>query len=521
LVEKSLAVVETTETEPRLRLLETTRAYALERLAESGEWEAVAHRHAEYYRNLFERAEGEAAAPAGEWLADYAPEIDNLRTALDWAFSPGGDASVGVALTAAAVPLWMHLSLMDECRARVEQALAAIKAGADKNARREMKLHAARAVLLPYIRSDISEIGVASAKALQLAEMLGDFEYQLRSLWSQWYFHSANGRYRVALARAQRFSTIAANQADATDQLTGEILVGVSLHYLGDQPGARGHIGHALEHAPLQRSQIIRFLVDQRVFAGAYLSRILWLQGFPEQAMRTAERCIDDARAANHAVSLCNALALGACLIALLVGDLAKAERYIGILLDHSKKSALPVSRAYGRSYDGVLAIERGDLDSGLRLLRAGLDDFEEMTPRRYPTRPAFPAQLARALAGVGRIADGLAAIDEVLAWTADTEADWFIAELLRVKGELLLLQGAPEAAATAEDHFRQALDWARRQGALSWELRAATSLARLLRDRDRIGEARDLLSSVYGRFTEGFGTADLKTAKVLLDDLQ
>jgi predicted ATPase len=88
------------------------------------------------------------------------------------------------------------------------------------------------------------------------------------------------------------------------------------------------------------------------------------------------------------------------------------------------------------------------------------------------------------------------------------------------VKGELLLLQGAPEAAATAEDHFRQALDWARRQGALSWELRAATSLARLLRDRDRIGEARDLLSSVYGRFTEGFGTADLQAAKQLLDKL-
>jgi len=120
----------------------------------------------------------------------------------------------------------------------------------------------------------------------------------------------------------------------------------------------------------------------------------------------------------------------------------------------------------------------------------------------------------------VGRFADGLAAIEEVLAWTADTEGDWFIAELLRVKGELLLLQGAPEAAATAEDHFRQALDWARRQGALSWELRAATSLARLLRDRDRIGEARDLLSSVYGRFTEGFGTADLQAGKKLLGEL-
>ena len=142
------------------------------------------------------------------------------------------------------------------------------------------------------------------------------------------------------------------------------------------------------------------------------------------------------------------------------------------------------------------------------------------MTPRRYPTRPAFPAQLARALAGVGRIADGLAAIDEVLAWTADTEADWFTAELLRVKGELLLLRGAPEAAATAEDHFRQALDWARRQGALSWELRAATSLARLRRDQGRPADATACLQPIYDRFTEGFGTADLIAARRLLDKL-
>jgi predicted ATPase len=94
------------------------------------------------------------------------------------------------------------------------------------------------------------------------------------------------------------------------------------------------------------------------------------------------------------------------------------------------------------------------------------------------------------------------------------------IAELLRVKGELHLLQGAPGAAAAAENHFRQALDWARQQGALSWELRAATSLARLLRDRDRVDEARDLLAPIYDRFTEGFGTADLQAAKRLIDAL-
>src|SRR6202023_3830789 len=97
-------------TRPRFRLLQTARAYALERLCESGEREVVAHRHAEYYRNLLGRAEGEVAArPAGEWLADYAPEIDNLRVALNWAFSPSGVESIGVALTVAAIPLWLQL----------------------------------------------------------------------------------------------------------------------------------------------------------------------------------------------------------------------------------------------------------------------------------------------------------------------------------------------------------------------------------------------------------------------------
>jgi predicted ATPase len=89
---------------------------------------------------------------------------------------------------------------------------------------------------------------------------------------------------------------------------------------------------------------------------------------------------------------------------------------------------------------------------------------------------------------------------------------------LLRIRGGLLLLQGGSGAAAAAEGHFRQALDWARRQGALSWELRAATSLARLLRDHDRCAEAMALVAPIYNRFTEGFETADLKAAKALLD---
>jgi predicted ATPase len=125
LIAKSLVVAEVDGYVASYRLLDTTRAYALEKLGESGEREWLARSHAEYYRDLFERAETEwERRPPAEWLADHGGQIDNLRAALDWAFSPGGDASVGVALTAAALPLWMHLSLLNECRQRVELALA-------------------------------------------------------------------------------------------------------------------------------------------------------------------------------------------------------------------------------------------------------------------------------------------------------------------------------------------------------------------------------------------------------------
>jgi predicted ATPase len=123
-------------------------------------------------------------------------------------------------------------------------------------------------------------------------------------------------------------------------------------------------------------------------------------------------------------------------------------------------------------------------------------------------------------LGRAGQIADGLAAIEAAIEQFEPTGELWGIAEMLRIKGELLLLQGAPDAGTSAEDCFRRALDRARRQGALSWELRAAMSLARLWRDQARSKEEHALLAQVYARFTEGFSTADLKEAKTLLEEL-
>jgi predicted ATPase/DNA-binding winged helix-turn-helix (wHTH) protein len=520
LVAKSLVGAEI-EGAARYRLLDTTRAYALETLDERGERERIARRHAEYYRDLFDRAELEwERRPAADWLADYGRQIDNLRAALDWAFSPRGDALVGAALTAAAVPLWMQLSLMEECRGRVEQALAALGSAADRGARREMKLHAALAASLTFTKgATVPEIGAAWTKALEIAESLHDTEHQLRALWGLWLFYTASSQHRIALALAQKFHSVAASPADLNDRLIGERLIGVSQHYLGDQLSARRYIEHMLAHyvPPASKAHVIRFQSDQRATARAFLARVLWLQGFPDQAAGTVKSAVDEARATNHANSLCYALGHAACLIALLNGDLATAEHYVGMLLDQSTRHALPVWRALGRSYQGALTIKRGDVITGLRLLRAG---FEELGEASFAALQLIPFLIAEALAHAGRIAEGLAAIEEAIDRSERTEERWRMAELLCVNGELLLSQDAGGSAA-AEHHFRQALDLARRQGALSWELRAATSLARLLRNQGCPAVALATLQPVYERFTEGFETVDLKAAKALLDDLR
>jgi hypothetical protein len=283
--------------------------------------------------------------------------------------------------------------------------------------------------------------------------------------------------------------------------------------------GARRSLERSLAHdvAPARKWQIVRFEVDGRASGRTNLARAMLLQGLSDQAMRMAELSVADARAADHAITLGLALAMAACPIALFIGDLSAAEHYVEMLLDHSIRHALARWRAFARSYQGVLLIQRGDLGSGLRVLRAGFDE-----PGSAGAVPRFFTSLmAEAMGRAGRIAEGLAAIEETIVHSNRSEERWAIAELVRIKGELVLLQNAPGATEAAEEDFRQAIDCARRQAALSWELRAAMSLARLWRDQGRTSQAHDFLVRVYDRFTEGFATADLTAAQALIDGLR
>ncbi len=187
LVAKSLISVNAKGQTPIYRLLDTTRAYAMEKLVESGEFSAIARLHAAHYRVVLVRAGGDAETMVlREWLSTYARQVDNVRRALDWAFSADGDPMLGVALTEAALPLWMHLSLMNECRSRVAQSLSILTSRAQRNPRLELQFQHALGAVLLNIEASGPEIETALNEALRIADDLNDTDYKLRILWCLW-----------------------------------------------------------------------------------------------------------------------------------------------------------------------------------------------------------------------------------------------------------------------------------------------------------------------------------------------
>jgi predicted ATPase len=518
LVEKSLVVVETTETEPRLRLLETTRVYALEKLAESSERAAVARRHAEYFRELLETAPTGVAV--GDFDVGFTAEISNIRASLLWAFSGDGDPRIAVAVATASAQLWLELSLLAECHDWTSKALALLTTE-DKGTRREMVLLAAFGISLRFTTGLTEEAYRWLTRALDLAEQFNDADYKLRIFHVLCTYHAWRGDLRAALAIGRRCEAFAAGAIDPSAQPTADRMLGIVQFFLGDLASARTHLQRALERFPpaSRRNDLLRFGVDQRLNGLSHKSDTLWLQGLVDQALQLARTSLAEARTLGHPVSLCNALVQLAA-ISLRVGDIETSVRCIEELHDQAVQHALDSYNPAAVGLSGQLSVKRRDVTTAVRLLRAALDKSPRGSYTYYALYTPFATDLALAEAKSGHVDRGRAAIDEALQRIERNEESWYLPEALRIKGELFLLQSTPGVAERAEDLFRKALDKARRQEALSWELRAATSLARLLRDRDRIGEARDLLAPIYGRFTEGFGTADLREAKRLIDAL-
>jgi predicted ATPase/DNA-binding winged helix-turn-helix (wHTH) protein len=519
LVEKSLVVCELTEPNVRYRLLDTMRTYAREKLDEAGEAESYAKRHAEHLRRVFERAEAEwDTRNTTEWLRDHARQIDDLRAALDWAFSASGDAATGMALAAAAVPLWFQMSLINEGIARVTQALAALGSVPDPDGRRSMRLYAALGSFGRYAGASLVDNTAAWSTALELADRLGDVDYQLRALWALW-ANQNHSDYRLSLDLARRFRNVASGAPDPMDGLVGERMIGHSLHLLGNHAEAREHTERMLDRyvAPVRRSHVVRFHVDQTVMARNTLARILWMQGFAGRALREVEENVALARSLGHPLPICNALALGACPVALLASDLPAAEGYVAMLRQRASEHALDIWPAYADCYEGELLVLHGDPVRGLALLQPAVDELRRRGLGEYLT--SFLRALAQGLARTGDTHAAMEVIEEALARCRQTGETWSMPELLRLRGHILLEQSVKDVG-RAEQAFLDSLRAARAQDALSWELRVATSLAELWSGMERRVQACDLLTAAISRQVADERTTDLLRAEALLQDL-
>ncbi|WP_207458264.1 winged helix-turn-helix domain-containing protein [Azospirillum sp. SYSU D00513] len=493
LVAKSLVAADACSGLTRYRLLDTTRLYASEKLVDTGDAGPAMARLAEHLRAFLESAEHELhSMPVSEWSRDYAQHTDDLRAALEWTFAERGDPLLGVRLTIAALPFFHRLSLLDECLAWVTRAINYLEAHPSLDERSRMKLYAALG--WPQIcPTDAPEHGaVAWSIALRIAEDIGDIDHQLRAIWALWVDAINRAEPRLGLTFTERFRALAPSSADPADAIIGKRLHGATLHWLGRHAEAREQLQQMLgEYTALPASRhSVRFQFDQTVTARIVLARSSWILGDEDQALREVEDTLAYARVIQHNLSLSNALAEAACPLSLLAGRDDLAGHYVSLLREHTKALSLDVWNCYANCFEAEIALRNGRPDDCLRLLNTSLPVLRKSGFTLF--RTIFQSVAARALRDMGKHADALAAVDSAIARCASSGERWCLAELHRVKGTILSVDGLPGASDRAGDSFRQAIAEARRDGAVAWERRANADLLALptphrVPERDRI----------------------------------
>jgi predicted ATPase/DNA-binding winged helix-turn-helix (wHTH) protein len=514
LVAKSLVSADAGGPVVLYRLLEITRVYALEKLRSAGDFDIYARRHAQHYLDWFKSAEANwQTLTHAEWLVEYGRRIDDLRAALNWGYSSNGDIAIAASLTAASIALLPTLA-PGEALQYIERALGSRTAVSTLTAHEETRLLRVLAGALtltkgpqPYVRKFLTE-------ALEIAERMDDVNGRVQALLNLSVNYLWTGSYRESAALAERSCAAGGESSDVGHRLMGAGVAAHAFYCLGEFGDAQRHIDSILNEDSSSRQY---WFFGFRNAAQTARANLQWLRGSPDRAMRSVETTVQQAEANGVPIIRMNTFAEAACPIALYVGDFAAAERWIATLLDLSTRGGVPLRSAHGRCLKGMLLLTRGDR-AGLPLLESALDWLREANFAYFRAIPT--AALAQGLAEAGEMTRARDIIDEALEQATRSEEHWCMPELLRIKGEILLSDGAQNATGEAEDYFRQALDRARHLEALSWELRAATSLAKLWRRDGKTAKAKELLSSVYDRFTEGFETADLKAARALTDAL-
>jgi len=459
-------------------------------------------------------------AQIAEALETGSPEVmDNQPELVARHYTEAGLVEKSVTCWGKAAHMSVARSAMAEAAAQFYKALdqLALLPDGPGRQRRELEFHSALGGALQAAKGYAApETGRAYARAQELWEQLGSPVEFLRVPVRQSVYHAIRGELDLALRLDEELLRLSRQHNEYAGLVLGHICSGRELMYMGRFAASRLHLEEVLAlYDPISHHSVIhRTGDDPHVVSLAFSGIVLFCLGYPDQALARSNAAIAEARRLAHPPSLAQSLTAAARLLSV-VGDNAALEQRVGELVSVATEQGFPHWRAAGTIYRGWLQVNNGNVTGGLCLLRSGSAALRSTGAESL--RPYHIALLARAHEIAGHIEEAATQLDDAVQIVERTGERWFEPELYRHKGRLLLRRGDAEAA---EQQYRKALNIAREQEAKLWELRGAVSLARLRRDQGRYAEARDLLAQVYGWFTEGFDTPDLKEAKALFDEL-
>ena len=509
LVAKSLVSPITGRTPQRYRLLDTTRAYASAKLDKSGHYQDVARRHAEFFASVLKSVTEHEGYAAGTFMES----LNDVRSALEWCFTAGGEASIGVSLAAASATPFLEHALVGECHRWTQQAIACLTES-ERGTALELELQTSLGWSAMFATGKGDTMHGAFWRGLEIADSDPDPHQKLRLFGGLNFILTRKCDYTGALKVAEQAAAIARQTSDRSVMALADWALGVSHHFCSHHALVVSYCESALK--PPIRSPYVRKIADYGYdYRGRALlarARSLWLLGYPDQAAEAARFALEVADELDHPISVCLNL-LWSSTVFIWCNDWAAADAAISRLVSHFGDRTL-VYRNVGLALQGVVTVRRGDPGGGLKALRQGLIGL--MKDRFFLLVPLCRTTLAEALIAVGHSGEAESVIDvavedlgpQVVSVSVDGP------EVLRVKG---VATAAVGRASEAEEFLLRAIDLARQQSALSWELRATMSLARmrLLRGEE---EAAAIIAPVYARFTEGFETDDLRAARIMIE---
>ncbi len=518
LVEKSLIATRIDEAQAQYRLLDTTRAYALEKLEEHAEVDAVLRRHAEYVAEFLEsQREMMLALPRARRTAAYSDQLSNIRVALEWSFGPNGDDDIATRLAAASAQVFLELSLLIECQAWAERAIARL-GNPYQNSRRAMEIFASLPLALMHTEGNDQRVRTAFASALEIAIGQGDLAYELRILSGLFMYSHWTMDIRGATDIAVRSKELALKTGDPDDMALAEAMLAASDHLLGNHLDAQLHCESGLRYlASGPRFRTEQYLFHYTSFLLVGMARSHLYRGLLDQSLDYAKRAREEGKKSGHPATFCRSLAL-VVPVFLTVADLRHSEQYIGELSDLSAAHSLIPYRAIALGLKGQWLLLQDNRVDGIQLLKRALEDLRAQ--RHEMLNMDFTCDLAAALVDLGE--HGQALLLTVNAIEQQQRAGKFLhmPALFRMKG-LILASRSAEDYLEAEGSLLSAIDWAKRQSAGLFELKAAADLAELLLKQDRVPEAYKHLSEALGRMPAGIGFPAHKRASEIVNQLQ